>query len=579
MAENINSKHPLWEYLKNYDSPGGTKIIQASIRGDVNSFNLTVYAKEKRAVVVKHFEKTMKTKGIPVETVAVSVSLSKSKKAQKVTIKKPNSNQSVNYIIVFKPSDKMVITQQDPMDFNWNAFKKNLKPAIVKTMSSRLLKDTIPDEEERKQFWGQMGKGKAKGQLVLPEEVELYPLGVVNEWLSPEEIIKRTSLYINSLFLPVENQKEFDLLFKRVLDGKTRDITIDIEKSPASAEFFEILSAVKLARLLESGEKYIIDDVLKLPKAHIDLAKKGVKIFIPKSQTFKLIDYYINYKGTTKEEDSLKVSVKAKISSPNVGTNTIKLPDVFSNSTKVLDEWFRSVMKNDPSQEGPKDIAQAALELLGSGSGKLFPVLAVSKLLVAGKNRAKQKKQILSTLNRWGSKNQDITLKNKYTTSSVLDAFVQCIRDIGPKIGNLRAKDLLIDKVKKPNQKYATIVNDVMQQILTSEDTVELTVENLVFICERVLENGSKQKSDTKYNFYQMFFDKVLSDAASGGKAVLYASPVRYATIVKFGYYSVHNWNRDYKNWNNQIAKYWLDLRGKSVTNKVGATGSIGINV
>ena len=76
-----------------------------------------------------------------------------------------------------------------------------------------------------------------------------------------------------------------------------------------------------------------------------------------------------------------------------------------------------------------------------------------------------------------------------------------------------------------------------------------------------------------------MFFDKVLSDAASGGKAVLYASPVRYATIVKFGYYSVHNWNRDYKNWNNQIAKYWLDLRGKSVTNKVGATGSIGINV
>jgi len=116
----------------------------------------------------------------------------------------------------------------------------------------------------------------------------------------------------------------------------------------------------------------------------------------------------------------------------------------------------------------------------------------------------------------------------------------------------------------------------LFKRILFTDDikpeNVPASAQNLAFICERVLDAGSRPASHIRLNFYKMFYDKVLTDYE-----ILYAMPTRYGKVLKYKFLAVKNWNQEYEMVKKKADQYWLTLRGKSGTNKVN--DAIGINV
>ena len=72
-----------------------------------------------------------------------------------------------------------------------------------------------------------------------------------------------------------------------------------------------------------------------------------------------------------------------------------------------------------------------------------------------------------------------------------------------------------------------------------------------------------------------MFYDQVLAT-----KHVIYAVPTRIGSdAVKFKYLAKANWLQEYKDWQGDIEKAWVGLRGKSNANHLGDYGALGISV
>ena len=78
--------------------------------------------------------------------------------------------------------------------------------------------------------------------------------------------------------------------------------------------------------------------------------------------------------------------------------------------------------------------------------------------------------------------------------------------------------------------------------------------------------------SDTRYNFYKMFYDQVLER-----QKIVYAMPTRYGTVLKYKFFAVKNWNKEYEAIKKVADRYWMSLRGKSSTNNVA--DAMGIDI
>ena len=558
------SQNPLDKILQEY------VIEQKNIRGEPDKFNVFVYVPEPRKIQQEKVESNLKKSKIEYSRMT-DRGLSRSSDITVVYLPKLKKA----YQLIFKPQ-KGVSTSAT------GAVKIPLKPSQIITKTNILLKTKVPDEKIRAESYGKKVKGKWK--LPTDDNTALYPIEIVNQWLTPEQMITRTKLYLKQLNLPEEILKEFSLLLSRTLDGQSRDIQINIEKSPAAAEFFEVLSAIKLAALMRAQNTYIIDEVLFLPKEDKKLVtKKDIKIYIPKAPNYPLLDYFISYNKITgnqaeNEKKALKVSVKAKISSPTVQTNTVKFQDLFSSEQKVI-EWYSDVsIQEKKTQLGPKEIALSAAQSQSAMSAALYPIAALEKLL-KGNTQSNQKKQITATLRYFGKKRNTLEIKkfgskNTYTDKEIDEAFIRTIKLIGPKVKTY-SKDKELSEILS-DKTDLFIMTKVFQQLLTtstfSADKVKISIENLNVICERILSQGSKPLSDTRYNFYKMFYDQVLER-----QKIVYAMPTRYGTTLKYKFFAVKNWNKEYEEIKKVADRYWMSLRGKSSTNNVA--DAMGIDI
>jgi len=93
---------------------------------------------------------------------------------------------------------------------------------------------------------------------------------------------------------------------------------------------------------------------------------------------------------------------------------------------------------------------------------------------------------------------------------------------------------------------------------------VKNIVFNIAYLCEKILVSASKQTSITKHNYYQMFYDQVLTQ-----KSIAYAVSSVIGKTLNYNFYSLVNFEQEYAS--------WLALRSKNSPN--APSDVIGIDV
>jgi hypothetical protein len=363
---------------------------------------------------------------------------------------------------------------------------------------------------------------------------------IVNDWLSPEDIVKNVQTYIKKLDLETNLEKNIIDLLNLTLKSSGSSIPFNVDKDLIPPEFFEILTSVKLGVLLRTNNTKI-RFILGIPPK-MDLSKSKIKIYLPESANYPLVDYYISISSMDKksEDDSLKISVKSKVAGTLV--NTVKFDSVF-DTIKEVDDWYKSLNTSSKAKEkGPKIIAESAM--MGYGySGKnmaAVPLLSVNNLLKEDMNK------VSSTIQK-NFKNINVSILKK-----VLNV-------VASKLTTAKYKTPLTEFVGVSGLTRADIVNTysmITDNIIMKGGKIpEDTVWNLAHLCEKILEVTTETTSQTSYNFYQLFFDEVLKK-----KSIAYAVAKREGKQLTYNFYSKVNYKKEYND--------WIKLRTKNSANQ-----------
>lgn len=381
------------------------------------------------------------------------------------------------------------------------------------------------------------GKAKFKPSDIKPS--------IVNDWLDAYDIVDNVKKYIKSVDLEATVEKEILYLLDETAKDTRTKIPFDIPKDLIPAEFYEVLTSVKLAILLKKNDADI-RKILGIPK-DMDLKRSKVKIYIPQKANFPLIDYYISITATEKksEESALRISVKSKVKSPKA--NTVKFKDVFSNKKDITD-WYNSLNSQlKQKQKGPKIVAESALDVYNSYTGKAvfgIPIMSVLNLI------RDDRTNITRIIN---------DILNNVITVQEFENILKTIEKNLSKVGN--------------NTEMSTFDNDIgvaASKVIQSSMSkvggtpVKNTVYNMAYLCEKILVSASKQTSSTKHNYYQMFYDQVLTQ-----KSIAYAVSSVTGKTLNYNFYSLVNFEQEYAS--------WLALRSKNSPN--APNDVIGIDV
>lgn len=355
---------------------------------------------------------------------------------------------------------------------------------------------------------------------------------IVDVWLDSTEIVDNVKTYINSQPIDKDVKEKIITVLELTAKDTNNTIPFDVDKKAIPSEFFEVLTSVKLAVLLKKNDKNI-RSILGIPKT-MDLKKSKIKIMIPKRANMPLLDYFISITTDSKkdEESSLKISVKSKVSSPK--SNTVKFKDAFSTA-KEVEDWHKKVPDRN-NQVGQKIIAHSSLSSM-RGKELLYPLLAMNKLL---SSQAKIK----------------TVIRSNYDKSENIENLKSFLHSVMNNFTSITQKTLL-KEVKGASPADIVKVSEMMSKNLPTRGTqLQYTLGNLSLLCEKIIEKSSKPESVTKYNFYQMFFDQVLVK-----KKIAYAVASRNGKTLKYNFYSLVNFTKEYKS--------WIELRSKNSVNQL----------
>jgi hypothetical protein len=459
-------------------------------------------------------------------------------------------------------------------------------------------------------------------------------MGVSGLWLTPQELAQKSKDYFSDIIyqgkkLPKEYIKEFHDIIDEALNLKLI-IDYNVRQSKDMALFAEILSAIKLGVLLQNptstSAKTVIDAIKFNEPAQAQYMKvlknsaknDKIEIKLPNAQNYSLLDYFISYDGqedksvadgntdlTPKEKLSLKISVKSKLSSTaKIGkeakgeTNTVKFDDMFDKLPKNVILWYNQfkatgLTQMAKEQFGPKVIAYKAITAKEIGAGGLYPIQALSYLLTSPTTSKNQTAEILPVLKRFGQKKtyfdktlaelrdfKDKRSKGKYSENDVVEAYRKAFIELGyqdniKKYNYRNPIRTLSGKIGEENVHIIeNTIGHIMETFLIGPGDIETKIINLVILAERIVSESSTEESTAKYNFYKMFFDKVIKE-----KSIIYGVPTRFGPnklILK--YYGLNNWESKFTEYKKSL---WIGLRGKASPNKPPDKwgGSLGISV
>ena len=387
----------------------------------------------------------------------------------------------------------------------------------------------------KKSSQGPAGDTKFKPSDIVPS--------IVDVWLKPNEIVDNVKKYVNGQDIDKSLREQIINLLDLTAKDQNTSIPFDVDKKAIPSEFFEVLTSVKLAVLLDGNDPKI-RKVLGIPKK-MNLSRSKIKIYIPKKANMPLLDYYISIttEDSKDEESSLKISVKSKVSSPK--SNTVKFKDAFK-TVREVDEWY-SGLADKNSQKGQKLIAESSIETTTMrGKEMLYPLLAMQKLF--------QK-----------DRNIDSVVRTKLEKSENIKSLKNGLNKIASTFSTISRQTLLKDVTGLAAEDLVKIAEMMQASLQTRRDTeLRYDIGNLSLMCEKVLEEASKRQSTTKYNFYQLFFDQVLVK-----KKLAYAVASREGKMLKYNFYSLVNFAQEYKD--------WIELRTKNSVNQL--SDALGMDV
>jgi hypothetical protein len=138
----------------------------------------------------------------------------------------------------------------------------------------------------------------------------------------------------------------------------------------------------------------------------------------------------------------------------------------------------------------------------------------------------------------------------------------------------------IIQYIINDDQRAAEVIRRLRALLKKTKPIIEpLDINNLLseVISEKIIAKGAKKESKSRYNFYRMFFDKVIVE-----KSIIYSIPTRVGTNkLNIKFYAYNNWEDHYKGFKEDLDRLWVGLRGKASTNKPpdGWGGALGISV
>ena len=389
------------------------------------------------------------------------------------------------------------------------------------------------DLKKDAEFGGQKSKG------LKPSDIRP---SIVNVWLTPDKIAENTIAYIKSAGLPKDDLKKLiDLVNKtNTPSGYTAPYDGDIPQ----AEFFEVLSAIKMAALLKANDRAI--KVILGIDENVRLGEK-IQINIPQQSNFPLVDYFISIDALARNNakdfsGAMRISVKSKVKSPKA--NTVKFNQVF-NDKKDVDDWFKKLSaKEKENQRAQLIVAESAMKAYSIPSKKSIIGLSTLSLL-----------NLLKSTGDTGSRMSSFITKY-FTSRNVqnfnLNTFKAILTKITDNISNIN-QETELSKVPLLTHDEAEYAMKLINSGATSIKPTSI-VGNFITICDRILESASKQQSGVGHNYYHMFWSEVLTK-----KEVAYAVATKEKSSIRYTFYSKQNF---------QAYKDWISLRTTASFNR-----------
>lgn len=384
---------------------------------------------------------------------------------------------------------------------------------------------------------------------------------ILDRWITPEEMYRTVISYINGNSFPVSSPSVKESYAKAVSDSFTSSSLKDnLGIAPdLSSEFFEILSALKLGKLL-SQNNAMIKDIVGYPDEPIT----KIELNIPKAANEALIDYKVAVNG--ERNNPLKISVKSKVRGSS--TATVKFTTSFANEAEVH-TWFKNLKyaRAKSFNTGQRLIAASSLEYKNyTGRGTLYPIRAVRKLLASSK-RSVVRSDFNSTMNTSSMSIDDfnklITILDKKITS-VSKNFEPLDNIITDPQLLLKSKNFIADNLFKEQGKIKKLKESILMTFEEAEkhspnNKYTFTLNNIALLCERVLVRTSHEDGSSKFNFYKLFYDQVLKK-----EAVVYAVTKVDSSgpVEKLEY--TFNSARNFKQY-----QKWITLRTKNYANNL----------
>jgi len=470
---------------------------------------------------------------------------------------------------------------------------KGKRKEYLQEIAEKLQKVKIPAEYRKKEKPNESSQGSIKfpnSKIIIEAKFTKTGLkpsdvspSITNAWMKPEDMVKNVKKYIQTIDLDVKQKEQIEKFLDDTIGSTTKTVEVNGEVL-VPAEFFEILSAIKMAVLLRANDSRL-KEVLNCE--HLRFNKSSpLKIYIPQKANYPLTDYEISYLPETKvsldKQPTFKISVKSKVKSAKA--NTVKFKDLFT-STGDVKNWFSTINSADRMEElGPATVASIAMKFYQRGEGQkkmdrvviasageyygkvklLFGIFATLTII---KMPALYSKVSASIKQKYEIKGTNGTRKlNDKEIKEFADALDYVYKKLKYGSYNMSTKlESLFDDKVESKKKYNLLKNIISTNKKSRTGLVEIDIKNLVLICESVLELTSRKTSAAKFNYFRMFYDKVLLQ-----KKIAYAVTSKEKkgtsnsekTVIKFSFYTNINWKQEYSD--------WIALRSKDEKDMIG---------
>jgi hypothetical protein len=409
--------------------------------------------------------------------------------------------------------------------------------------------------------------GSKKLESLKPKDVKPK---ITDTWLTPKQFYDNVISFINSTNFPSSNviiRKDYNDAITDSYRNNSLDDRLGIAPD-LSSEFFEVLSVLKLSKLLMNNNSNI-KQIMGWPEGE---QISSVEIYLPEAANEALIDYKLAVNGN--KTTPLRISVKSKVRGSS--TATVKFTTAFSNEAEVH-KWFKSIISTARgNQIGQRMIASSCMEYNKySKKGTLYPIRALRKLF-AGSKKSQVKSDFTSTLDISSMKPEEwikfITLiDNKITSVSKNYAPIDDIITDTSLLA--KAKNFMADNLFKGNSTKTKILQQLVSSSVTEAEKKSpnrkypFSLNNVALLCERVLVKTSQQSGSSQFNFYKLFYEQVLAK-----ESVVYSvtseDTIGGEARLKYDFISTKNFSQ---------YKQWIELRSKNYANNMQDT--LGMNL